>query len=143
MTCKYGNESKDRLQDYFPPQTVESMSYILTHERFIVLNASLWNYRDPSEVPERKISDNIVLVIYSGIFDITVNGITKTAAPGDCVLIAENTPHIYQFHQDVSENFNVYVRMRILINLYSQYANNTGFIVEENMLSAVFGNFPK
>jgi len=102
MTSKFGNESKDPLTDYYSENTLRNLSSVYRELHFLILNCSLWRCQSPWEIPARKISDNLILVILDGKFDIMVDNTYGIAIRGDCVFIPENTIHSYGFYQGYS-----------------------------------------
>lgn len=97
---KYGNEEKDRLTDLIPEDKMIVMERFLSAQQFVVLNASLWHYQKPWQVPCRQINDNLVFLSFEGNFEISVDGHTSTVCRGDCVFIPENTLHSFDLHED-------------------------------------------
>jgi AraC-like DNA-binding protein len=100
---KYGNERKDLLETYLSPELQARTEYVLAGLRFIVLNTSLWRCAKPWAVPERRISDNLIVFVMEGRLDVSANGYEGTVSRGDCVLIPEGAFHSYRFHKGCSE----------------------------------------
>lgn len=102
----YGNEEKDRLKDYLSAEELRQTAFLLTEMRFIVLNASLWHCREPWRVPERRVTDNLVMIVVDGEYDVTVDGKNAILRRGDAVFIPENVPHNYSFASGFEEGHN-------------------------------------
>jgi len=103
MASLYGNEWKDRLKEYLSPEQQEMTSYVISEMQLIILNASLWHCRQPWAVPERKVTDNLILILEKGTLDVQVADQRQTIIPGNCVFIPENLNHSYGFHEGCSE----------------------------------------
>ena len=99
---KYGNEEKDRLVNLIPEEKMILMERFLSAQQFIVLNASLWNYRKPWQVPPRQINDNLIFLPLEGEFEISVDGTANILRRGDCVFIPEHITHSFYLHGDYS-----------------------------------------
>jgi AraC-like DNA-binding protein len=100
MNSIYGNEKKDRLVKLLSEEKQKAMEFLLSEMRFIVLNVSFWHSFSPWSVSERRIFDNLILIVADGTLEICVKGEKRLAEPGDCVFIPEMTPHSYQIYKD-------------------------------------------
>jgi len=102
----YGNEEKDRLENYFPDAILQQTSHLLTEMKFIILNASLWRCQTPWHVPERRITDNLVMIPIEGEYAVTVGQESATIRRGEAVFIPEGAPHTYGFAPDCNQGSN-------------------------------------
>ena len=100
---KYGNEYKNHLENYVSPEILNQTATILSTRNFIVLNTSYWSMRVPWNVPERKISDNLIVVVKSGKLEAQTNGHSAVLSPGDCMMVPEFAPHSYGFPKGTAE----------------------------------------
>ena len=100
---KYGNEYKNHLEDYVSPEILNQTATILSTRNFIVLNTSYWSMRVPWNVPERKISDNLIVAVKSGKLEAQTNGHSAVLSPGDCMMVPEFAPHSYGFPEGTAE----------------------------------------
>ena len=113
----YGNESKDRLENLFPAEKARDAVRLLDGVRFVVLNVSLWHCRKNWYVPQRQISDNLILFALNGRFQLEVNGLERTIGPGECAVIPEHLPHTYSLADGCSQGSNIIMHVLPLYDL--------------------------
>ncbi len=110
-TSLYGNEHKIRLEKYYTPEQLELITQFSYAWNFHVLNFSLWRQDLPWQVPERKISDNLIVVVNRGKFAASCGALAAELGPGDGMMVPEFVPHAYRFSTGVSsaETFVIHV----------------------------------
>ncbi len=113
----YGNESKDRLETLFPAEKARDAVRLLDGVRFVVLNVSLWHCRKNWYVPQRQISDNLILFALNGRFQLEVNGLERTIGPGECAVIPEHLPHTYSLADGCTQGSNIIMHVLPLYDL--------------------------
>lgn len=102
-TSIYGSERKMHLENYYPAEVLNQAADILSTRSFIVLNASYWYQNTPWHVPERKISDNLIVIVKTGQLSAHTNDQSAILHPGDCMMVPEFTAHSYGFPEGVQE----------------------------------------
>lgn len=110
-TSLYGNEHKIRLEKYYTPEQLELIIQFSCVWNFHVLNASFWRQELPWQVPERKISDNLIAVVNRGKLAVSCGTLTAELGPGEGMMVPEFIPHSYRFSSGISsaETFIIHV----------------------------------
>lgn len=103
MGTEYGNEHKNHLENYVSQEILNQTATILSTRNFIVLNVSYWSMHVPWNVPERKISDNLIVIVKQGKLKARTGGQSVILAPGDCMMVPEFAPHAYGFPDGTTE----------------------------------------
>lgn len=114
----YEDQEKDRLEDWLSPDRVAESLRMLGGVRFVVLNVSLWRCGVDWNVPERRISDNLLLFSMDGSLRVTVAKRTQTLRPGDYAVIPENAPHAYRLAPGCARSSNFVMHVLPLYDLF-------------------------
>ena len=104
MDSIYGNEWKNREKDLLSADQISRMKIVQNAPPPLVLNVSHWNCFSPWHVPARKITDHLLLFVESGEFIVKLAHRELHLAPGEGLLIPENTVHSYQLAPGCSES---------------------------------------
>lgn len=107
----YGNERKILLENYDSPERFDQTVSFLSTQDFHVLNAAYWHQEIPWTVPERKISDNLIVIVKSGKLQARTADRSAVLSPGECMMVPEFVPHSYGFHSGIcsAETFILHV----------------------------------
>ncbi len=92
---KFGMEWKDALPDLASAETLEQWERIVLSFEPIALGIAFWHCRRPWGIPTRRIGDNLLYFVASGMETFTVGDETKIMKRGDLAVVPEFTPHSF------------------------------------------------
>lgn len=95
MDSLYGNEWKERFLNRFSSGVSAQLVELVNHPPVMVCNMSAWRCQRGWRVPERRVSDNMILMIQSGSVQVQYRGRQWLLKAGEVVLIAAGEIHSY------------------------------------------------